>query len=269
MNLPYAYRLDAVTTGYRAGRTPRVVSRSLSAELKTGRLTALIGANGMGKSTLLRTMAGFQPPLGGSLTLYGRPLTTYSARRLARQVAVVTSARPVVSGLTVEEVTALGRMPYTGLTGRLSATDREAVERALTQAGATHLAGRDFAGLSDGERARVMMARALAAETPVVLLDEPTAFLDLGAAAHIWTLLTEITRDGSHTVLLSTHDIETALQLADEIWLLTAEGLSVGTPAALVEAGEVEKAFATTELAFDAVSRRFSLAGLNGNRTQR
>ncbi len=259
MNLSYAYKLDGVATGYPAGRTPRVVSRGLSAELKTGRLTALVGANGMGKSTLLRTMAGFQPPLVGSLTLFDRPLAAYSARRLARQVAVVTAARPVVGGLTVAEVTALGRMPYTGLTGRLSAADREAVDKALKRSGAIHLADRDFAGLSDGERAKVMMARALAAETPVVLLDEPTAFLDLGAAAHIWTLLAEITHDGSHTVLLSTHDIETALRLADQLWLLTAEGLSVGTPAELVETGEVGKAFATSELAFDAASRRFSM----------
>lgn len=259
MNLSYAYKLNGVATGYPAGRTLRVVARGLSAELKTGRLTALVGANGVGKSTLLRTMAGFQPPLDGSLTLFDRPLKSYSARQLARQVAVVTAARPIVGGLTVAEVVALGRMPYTGLTGRLSAFDREAVDKALRRSGANHLADRDFGGLSDGERAKVMMARALAAETPVVLLDEPTAFLDLGAAAHIWTLLTDITRDGTHTVLLSTHDIEAALRLADQLWLLTPQGLSVGTPAQLIETGEVEKAFATPELAFDATARRFSM----------
>ena len=133
------------------------------------------------------------------------------------------------------------------------------MDKALRRSGANHLADRDFGGLSDGERAKVMMARALAAETPVVLLDEPTAFLDLGAAAHIWTLLTDITRDGTHTVLLSTHDIEAALRLADQLWLLTPQGLSVGTPAQLIETGEVEKAFATPELAFDATARRFSM----------
>ena len=231
--------LDQLTIGYTGRRhTPHVVASDLQATLPAGRLTCLIGANGVGKSTLLRTLAGFQPPLAGQVFLQGRPARTLSSHDYARQVAVVLTRRPEVYHLSVAELVGLGRTPYTGFWGTLSAADRSVVARALSLAGIASLASRSVGTLSDGECQKLMIAKALAQQTPVILLDEPTAFLDFPSKVETLHMLRCLAHDMGKAILLSTHDVQLALQAADGLWLLQLGGsLAVGTPRNLADAG--------------------------------
>lgn len=215
--------IDDLSVGY----ARRPVAVHLSATVSPGLLTCLLGVNGAGKSTLLRTLAGLQPALEGRAWLQtassvpGEPpsaredITSMDRRRRARRIAVVLTERPDVTRLTVREVVAMGRMPYTGFFGGLTASDREAVEEALEQVGITGYADRDLHTLSDGERQKVMVARALAQQTPVILLDEPTAFLDYPSKVEMMRLLHRLAATRQLTVLLSTHDMSLAEAFAD------------------------------------------------------
>lgn len=236
--------LDHLTTGYRVRRRTHPVSRGLCGCLERGVLTCLVGTNGTGKSTLLRTMAGLVPPLGGRVCLDGAPLGSLPPRERAKLVAVVLTGRPEADHLTVAELVALGRTPHTGFSGRLGEADRAAVGRALRLAGLAGMEQRTVRTLSDGECQRAMVARALAQATPVVLLDEPTAFLDFPTKRALFALLARLAHTEGKSVLASTHDLELARQAADRIWLLSPSGLDTGTPAGL--ARRMEQAFGTT-----------------------
>ena len=255
--------LKGLSIGYRTKHGPKVVADGLSAELKRGELTCLLGANGVGKSTLLRTLSAFQPKLGGHIYIIGKELEEYADRDLARLLGVVLTERPDVH---------LGRSPYTGFWGTLHQEDREAVARAAALVGIEPLLGRMADTLSDGERQKVMIAKALAQETPVILLDEPTAFLDFPSKVEIMQLLHRLSRDAGKSVFLSTHDLDLALQLADCIWLLDkAQGLSVGTPEDLALDGTLSRYFVRPGVGFDTgtglfrveqpCTRRIRLAG--------
>lgn len=209
--------LSDLAIGYAGHR----VASGLNAELRGGELTCLVGRNGTGKSTLLRTIAAFQPPLAGSVTLCGRDVSAMSRRRMAHTVSVVLTGRPDVREMTAREVVALGRSPYTGLWGRLRDEDRLVVDDAIRRAGIEAIAPRRLATLSDGECQKVMIAKALAQETAVILLDEPTAFLDYPSKAATLRLMASIAHEG-RAVLLSTHDMEMALAMADRLWVMTA-----------------------------------------------
>lgn len=201
----------------------------LNGEAHRGRLTCLLGRNGMGKSTLLGTIAGFLPALGGEVRIEGRNAAKLSISERARLMSVVLTRRPDSLNVTVSELVAMGRSPYTDFWGRLRTEDREAVNEALGQVGIAELAERKFNSLSDGERQKVMLARALAQQTPIILLDEPTAFLDHPAKAETFALMARIAHELQKTILLSTHDVEIALQHCDDLWLLTRpHGLSAG-----------------------------------------
>lgn len=197
------------------------VACHLEATLRSGTLTCLIGRNGTGKSTLLRTLGGFLSPLGGHVAIGGGEITSMSRGELSRLVSVVLTHRPDVRQLTVSEVVALGRTPYTGLWGTLSPDDRLIVAESIETVGISHLAGRHIGTLSDGECQKVMIAKALAQQTPVILLDEPTAFLDYPSKRETMLLMRRIAASGK-AVLLSTHDMEMALRLADTLWLMTS-----------------------------------------------
>ena len=213
-----------LTTGYRRGRVIRVVHRGLNLGLRRGALTALLGPNGAGKSTLLRTLAGLQPALGGEIWLDGQPLAALSANQLARRLALVLTDRVDVGYMSAYALAALGRYPYTRWDGRLTSDDEAIVQEAMRMARCEALAARPVLELSDGERQRVMLARALAQQTPVVFLDEPTAFLDLPRRIEIMTLLRSLARSTDKAFLLTTHDLELALRFADELWLMAADG---------------------------------------------
>lgn len=213
--------LKHLSIGYKNKQGVRTVASDISAVIRRGELTCLLGENGVGKSTLLRTLSVFQPKLDGTILLQDRPLESYSDRELARTVGVVLTEKPDVQQMTVYDLVAMGRSPYTGFWGRLDQTDREAISEALGQVGIESLRHRQVTTLSDGERQKVMIAKALAQQTPVIYLDEPTAFLDYPSKVDMLLLLRRICREAQKTVFLSTHDLELALQVADTVWLMS------------------------------------------------
>jgi iron complex transport system ATP-binding protein len=223
--------------GYRR----HAVLSDISATLHAGELACLIGPNGIGKSTLLRTLARAQPRLTGEIEIRGRPITDLSQRELATELAIVLTDRVAVGQLHGYDLVALGRSPYTGWFGRLDDTDRRVIEEALETARAAHLADRPVSELSDGERQRLMIARALAQEPSVLLLDEPTAFLDMAARLELIKLLLSLTHEHGLAVLMSTHDIEHMLRHADSVWMITPEHeLISGTPEEIGLAGHLQ-----------------------------
>ncbi len=238
---PAILNLSNLTLGYK-GRGD--VFRGLNAELRRGELVALLGANGSGKSTLLKALAGNLRPLNGSVEVGGKPLSNLPAMERARLVSIVTTDKAAVGGLTVEELVAMGRYPHTGALGRHTPADREIIAEAIESVGLGHLAKRLTANLSDGERQKAMIARALAQQTPVMLLDEPTAFLDAASRIETLSLLRSLAIESSKAVLLSTHDIAPAMRLSTKLWLVKndpATGISTltaGSPQSLAESGD-------------------------------
>lgn len=231
-------KLDSLAIGYTAKHSVKVVAEGITATIRSGEMTCLLGVNGAGKSTLLRTLSGFLPPLSGKIDIMGKPLKSYRETDLAKVIGVVLTEKNNLQNMTVEELVGIGRSPYTGFWGRLRAEDRTKVEESMSKVGITDLRDRLVQTLSDGERQKVMIAKALAQQTPVIYLDEPTAFLDFPSKVEVMLLLRRISRDQQKTIFLSTHDLELALQIADCIWLMDAEkGLSIGTPHELGEAG--------------------------------
>lgn len=259
---------EQLTIGYAPPRrAPVAVARGVEDSLLAGEVVCLLGPNGVGKSTLLRTLAGMQAPLAGRLLLDGRPLAEYSARDLARRRSVVLTERLDTGALTVRALVGLGRHPYTSLLGVLTAADHAVVERCLEAVQATALAERPVSELSDGERQRVMIARALAQEPALVLLDEPTAFLDLPHRVAILHLLRHLARTQQMAILLSTHDLDLALRHADRLWLLTPGGtLTHGAPEDLVLNGSFACAFAGAGLSFDPATGAFRLPPAHAGR---
>ena len=251
--------------GYPAARAPKPIAGPLSFALYPGELVALLGPNGAGKSTLLRTLAGLQAPLAGQLILANKPLAALSPPERARLLSIVLTDRVEAGGLTVLELVRLGRHPHTGWLGGLSAHDEAVVQAALAATNTTVFAARRVAELSDGERQKVLLARALAQDTPIILLDEPTAHLDLPNRVALLRLLHQLARATNKAILLSTHELDLALQAADRLALLTAEGvLHLGTPEDLVLDGTFAAAFAREGLAFDAATGTFPLHASHG-----
>ena len=206
--------LSQLSVGYSLSHP---VISDINLELRSGQLACLIGENGIGKSTLLKTLTGFLPKLKGSLLLGNRDIESFSQRELARQVSIVLTQKPDVQNLTIEEIIGLGRSPYTGFFGRLRAEDRKVVDDAIATMGIEKLRGRMIQTLSDGERQKVMIAKALAQETPVILLDEPTAFLDFPSKAETFQSLQRMAHERDKLILLSTHDLELAVRFADSL----------------------------------------------------
>lgn len=237
-----------------------MVAGPLQLTLWPGELVCLLGPNGAGKSTLLRTLAGVQAPLGGQLTISGVPLAGLTPEARARQLSVVLTERLEAGSLTVQELVNLGRHPHTGWLGGLSAHDHAQVRTALAATGTDQFAHRLVSELSDGERQKVMLARALAQDTPLILLDEPTAHLDLPNRVALLRLLHQLARNMGKAILLSTHELDLALQAADRIWLLPANGeLVAGAPEDLVLNGAFAAAFQCEGLAFDQATGTFEL----------
>lgn len=206
--------LSQLSVGYTLSHP---VISDINLELRSGQLACLIGENGIGKSTLLKTLTGFLPKLKGSLLLGNRDIESFSQRELARQVSIVLTQKPDVQNLTIEEIIGLGRSPYTGFFGRLRAEDRKVVDDAIATMGIEKLRGRMIQTLSDGERQKVMIAKALAQETSIILLDEPTAFLDFPSKAETFLSLQRMAHERDKLILLSTHDLELAVRFADSL----------------------------------------------------
>ena len=207
---------------------PLVQGQSLSIPRAT--LTALIGRNGCGKSTLLRAMAGIQHPLQGTVTINGVDVNHASARKLARLVAVITTESIKVDNLTCRQLVSYGRAPHTGMLGRLSASDEQIVDEALQTVGMEQFAQRKVGQISDGEGRRILLARALAQQTPVILLDEPTSFLDVPGRYEISALLGRLAREQGKTIVYSTHELDPAYLNADNLLYMSKQGLKFAAP---------------------------------------
>lgn len=214
--------LSHLSVGYKIGHA--VVS-DINLTLQSGKLASLIGANGVGKSTLLKTLTGFLPKLEGSLLLDGKDISEFSQRALARRTSIVLTQKPEVQNLTVEEIVGLGRSPYTGFFGKLHANDQQIVDESITAVGIQKLKNRMIQTLSDGERQKVMIAKALAQQTPVIFLDEPTAFLDFSSKVETFQLLQRMAHEMGKLVLLSTHDLELAVRFSDTLLQVNGDGL--------------------------------------------
>lgn len=257
--------LDAagLRVGFRTGRrAERIVLDDLSVAVQPGEFVCLLGRNGAGKSTLLRTLAGLQPALAGTVRLGGTDLRRLRRADVARRLAAVLTDQHDTGRLTARELVGLGRHPHTGWLGRLDADDDAVVDEALATVSAGHVADRVVVELSDGERQRVMIARALAQQPAVVILDEPAAFLDVSARVEVVALLRRLARERGLAIVLATHDLELALRSADTVWLLTAHGtLESGLPEDAVAAGVLDRVFPNASWAFDPVQWRFVYCG--------
>lgn len=245
--------IRSLSTGYKVKHGIKVVAKDINATLRCGQLTCLLGPNGAGKSTLLRTLSAFQPPVSGEISILGKPLSQYSDSELAKVIGVVLTEKVDLRNMTVYDLVGIGRSPYTGFWGSLREEDRKIVEEAISLVHIELLRDRMIQTLSDGERQKVMIAKALAQETPIIFLDEPTAFLDYPSKVEIMQLLQQISRERNKTIFLSTHDLELALQIADTIWLMDKEkGLVIGTPEELSISGDLGNFFARKGISFDA-----------------
>lgn len=250
-----------LVTGYSPGRDPNVVTCGINASLRSGELTCLLGPNGAGKSTLLKTLSSFLPPLDGDITLLGRPLRSYSNTARSRLIGVVLTDRVSLDNMSARELAGLGRTPYTGFWGRLSADDKAIVDESLELVGISGLADRMVDTLSDGERQKVMIAKALVQQTTVIFLDEPTAFLDYPSKVELMQLLLSLSRDHGKTIFMSTHDIELALLTADKVWLIDKpHGVATGTPEDLALDGSLARYFEREGVKFDMSTGMFSVS---------
>ena len=263
-------QLRNLSIGYTTKHGVRVVAEGINGAIRSGELTCLLGPNGVGKSTLLRTLSAFQPILAGDvminnpLTSHLSPLTSYTDKELSKLIGVVLTEKPDVRNMSVRELVSLGRSPYTGFWGTCSKEDLRIVDEAIGMVGVTELTRRPVHTLSDGERQKVMIAKALAQQTPVIFLDEPTAFLDYPSKVEVLQLLRRISREAQKTIFLSTHDVELALQLADTLWLMRKievrgekqevremSPVTVGTPKELAASGDLSRFIERKGIVFD------------------
>lgn len=246
-------RARSLSIGYRhKGSETKIVASGLDLHLARGELVCLLGPNGCGKSTLIRALCGMAQPLSGSVSVNGRPFDQLSPRQRARSVSVVLTDPVSVGMMSVNALVALGRHPHTNWTGALGPRDRERIQWALDAIDGRHLAQRHVGELSDGERQKVLIARALAQEASIMLLDEPTAFLDLPRRVELMRILRDLAHQQSLSILLSTHDLDLALRSADRLWLFNPDQtLSQGTPEHLALTGSIAQAFASDKLDWD------------------
>jgi iron complex transport system ATP-binding protein len=238
--------------GYSSKKNIKTVAGPITSDICSGELTCLLGANGIGKSTLLRTLTAFLPKLSGDIFIHGKEVEKYSEKELATLIGVVLTEKLEIKNMTAYELIGLGRSPYTGFWGKPSKEDKEKIEEAVSLVKIEKLSQRMVDTLSDGERQKVMIAKALAQETPIILLDEPTAFLDFPSKVELMQLLHRLSRKTNKTIFLSTHDLELALQIADKIWLMDTEhGIQTGTPEDLSLNGNLSGFFARKGIVFD------------------
>lgn len=225
---------------------------TVSAAISTGELVALVGRNGTGKSTLLRSIAGLGEISAGSVVLNGRTLMQMTPQQLAITIAFVTTERVRITNLCCRDVVALGRAPYTNWIGRMQARDSEIVTKSLELVGMGEYANRTMDQMSDGECQRIMIARALAQDTPIILLDEPTSFLDLPNRYELCTLLRDLAHNENKCILFSTHELDIALTMCDSIALIDSPKLHYLPTKDMVQSGHIERLFSSSSVSFDA-----------------
>lgn len=233
-----------LSIGYKNGKSENILMEGLNLEIPHGKFIALLGANGVGKSTLIRTLANLQKALHGKVFLKEKEIKEYGSKEFARQVSLVLTD-PVQSGnLNVMELVEMGRYPFTNWTGKLMTSDHEKVENAIHLCAISYLKEANLAEISDGQLQKAMIARALAQDGDLMLLDEPTVHLDANNRYTILELLRNLVTETQKSILISTHQVEIALKMADEIWLANCgENIKCGTPKELIENGDIERSF--------------------------
>ena len=248
----------SLSAGYRKRKSVTTVLRNVDLELHEGELVSLLGANGAGKSTLIRTICGLQPALAGRVMVGDKDVERLTPRQLSKTIALVTTERTFAGGLTVSELVGLGRHPHTGFLGRLDEHDRQIVATAIEKVGISHKSESYVAELSDGERQKVMIAKALAQEAPVIILDEPTAFLDVASRVEVLQLLHDLARNERRTILISSHDIQQSMALSDRLWIVSDSGEIVsGVTEDLILADKISLLFSNRNVAFDPATGDF------------
>lgn len=238
--------------GFVQGSKRTTLLSGLNLQLDQGQMVALLGRNGAGKSTLLKALTCDTMPTEGRVEIAGKPSSAITKRELSRLVALVATERIMGGAFTIRELVALGRQPHTGFLGRLSGHDREVVDACLEAVGITGKAEQHVASLSDGERQKAMVAKALAQETPIIVLDEPTAFLDVASRIETMKLLHKLAHEQHKAVLLSSHDISQSLLLADELWVITKDSeVIAGSTEEVVMSGTMDRVFGDTTILFN------------------
>ena len=248
---------EDLTIGYSSKKTTKIVAEHLHFHLKKGTFVSLLGKNGIGKSTLLRTLSNVQKPLLGNIFIDQKNLTHFSNQQLAASISLVLTERLPESQLTVFELVALGRQPYTNWVDHLTAFDIEKIETAMSLTEITHLSTQRYYELSDGQLQRVLIARALAQDTPLIILDEPTAHLDLHHTLQIFKVLKKLVTETSKTILISTHEINLAIKFSDEIALMTENSFHKDTPKKLIENNLFDALFSDEMIRFDKNLQQF------------
>ncbi|WP_029278185.1 ABC transporter ATP-binding protein [Pedobacter borealis] len=252
---------SGLTIGYQSGRNKtKAVSGPLDLDLYAGQLICLLGPNGCGKSTLLRTISGLQHPLKGEIELEGKNIKQLRPAQVAKKISLVLTDNVRSGNLDVYSLISLGRYPHSGWLGVLTASDKQIINQAVEATGTGEFLGRKVDSLSDGECQKVMLARAMAQDTPLIILDEPTAHLDLPSRIQLMRLLHQLAKETNKAILLSTHELDLALQVADQIWLMSRGGhLDAGLPEELILNGAFQHAFDKDGIAFDAATGTFNI----------
>lgn len=246
-----------LSIGYTTKREKNCIALNINLHLQSGKLISLIGANGIGKSTLLRTLTGIQKPLSGTVFLNEKDINSYKPLALAQQLSLVLTEKLPPSNLTVFELVALGRQPYTNWVGELSNEDVIKVSEAINLTQISHLANKKHYEISDGQLQKVLIARALAQDTPLIILDEPTTHLDLLHKVSVFKLLKKLAQQTGKCILFSTHDIDLAIQLSDEMILMTSETVVQDQPCNLISKGVFKTLFKDEHIVFDAKKGKF------------
>ena len=248
-----------LSIGYAHKKKKTVVANDINFSIKQGTLVAMVGSNGIGKSTLLKTLTNMLPPLQGSIYIQEKEITSYTSLALASQLSVVLTETLASKNLTVLEMVSLGRQPHTNWMGTLTANDKESIQEALVATDIQALAHRNCFELSDGQLQRAYIARALAQDTPLIILDEPTTHLDLYHRASIVKLLKKLAVEKNKTILFSTHEIDLAIQITDKMLVLTPNKISFDSPCKLIEQGAFDALFPNEIVVFDKKTGRFSV----------
>jgi len=242
--------LESLRIGYAAGKHTKELIPPITASSDSGELIAVIGRNGIGKSTLLRTLTGLQESLGGRMFLNNKNICEYNRMDLARKIGYISTEIVRASNMTVFNLVSLGRFPHTNWLGRIDRASQIAIENSLEKTGLTALRKRNISELSDGERQKAMISRVLAQDTDIMIMDEPTAFLDISSKYEIINLMLELTREGK-TIIFSTHDFNIAVNQADKIWIMLDSGLLEGAPEDLMLGGSFDHLFESAIVEFN------------------
>ncbi len=246
-----------ISIGYSSKKEKNTIAQNIDLSLEKGKLIALIGANGIGKSTLLRTITGIQKPLSGTVLLNEKNIHELDALTLAQNLSVVLTEKLPPSNLTVWELIALGRQPYTNWIGTLTDTDIAKINEAIALTQIEHLTSKRHYEISDGQLQIVLIARALAQDTPLIILDEPTTHLDLLHKVVLFKLLKKLTQETEKCILFSTHDIDMAIQLSDEMIIMTPENTVQDQPCNLILKGSFNTLFKDEHIVFDSEKGKF------------